>query len=164
MMLRYRVLKSRFDGAAFFSNWKAQVRQDERDLKQNAAFFFVISGSLAFIYAVPLSAGLRLLGVFDALISGTRHVESTELEGTEGELRQQLLAGKIKGTDLVWVDGGWRLFADTSLFSDTCDEVQRQSRWWTWLSWSLTMALGLGLVAFFVWLLFSIPRWLMSVD
>ncbi|WP_224248129.1 hypothetical protein [Hyalangium gracile] len=158
------MLKRRFDGAAFLADWKAKVQQDKRDLKQHARAIFWLNGPFALLYALPLSAGLRLMGVFEALVSGARQVEATELEGTEGELRQQLLAGRIQGTDLVLVDGGWQSFADTALFEDTCDEAQRRNRWWTWLSWSLSMLLGIALIVALIWGLFALPGWLMSVD
>jgi hypothetical protein len=162
--MRYRVLKGRFDGAAFLADWKAQVKQDKQDYKKYAAAIWAFNGPLGLVYAVPLSAGLRLFGVFEALLSGARQVESTELEGSEGELRQKLLTGRVKGTDLVQVEGGWQTFAQSALFEDTCAEVQHQNRWLARLSWVLSMALGIGLVAGLFWFIVSIPRWLLTVD
>ncbi|WP_375772089.1 hypothetical protein NR798_14780 [Archangium gephyra] len=160
MRLRYRVLKRRFDGAAFLADWRAQVQQDKRDLKENAGFIYFLNGPFGLLLALPLSAGLRLLGVFEALISGARQVEASELEGSESELQAQLLTGRIKANDLVLVDGAWQSFSDTALFSDTCFEAESKNRWWSWLSWCLSMALGFALIAGLVWVITSIPRWI----
>jgi hypothetical protein len=160
MRLRYRVLKRRFDGAAFLADWRAQVAQDKRELKENAGFILFLNGPFGVLLAVPLAASLRLLGVFEALISGARQVEATELEATENELQAQLLTGHVKATDLVLVDGAWQSFSETALFEDTCLEAESKNRWWSWLSWGLSMALGFALIAGLVWVITSIPRWI----
>jgi hypothetical protein len=164
MRLRYRVLKRRFDGAAFLADWRAQVQQDKRDLKQNAGFIYLLNGPFGLLLALPLSAGLRLLGIFEALVSGARQVEATELEGSASELLAQLVTGRLKATDLVLVDGAWQSFSDTPLFEDACFEAESRNRWWSWLSWALSMALGFALIAGLGWFITSIPRWTLGRD
>jgi hypothetical protein len=164
MRLRYRVLKRRFDGAAFLSEWRAAVRQDTKDFQENAGLIYLLNGPFGFLLALPLSAGLRLLGIFEALVSGARQVEATELEATESELQQQLLTGRVKASDLVLVDGAWQSFGDTALFEETCFEARSRDRWLSWISWVLSMALGFALIAGLVWVFLSIPRWIFDRD
>ncbi len=157
MRLKYRVLKGRFDSAAFFAEWKSGIAQDRRDLSENAETITFLNGPLWLLLAVPLAAFLRLFSIFEALVSGARKVETTEGEGSEGQLHALLMAGRIKRTDLVQIEGHWQSFSDSALFSDTCDEVERKGRWLEWLTLGLSIALASVLFAFLVWALFTFP-------
>ena len=157
MRLKYRVLKGRFDGEAFLSEWKSGMAQDRKDLKENAGFIVSLNGPLWLLFAVPLAAVLRLFGIFEALVSGARKVESFDGEGSESQLHALLLAGHIKRTDLVQLEGHWQSFSDSPLFCDTCEEVERRHRWLEWLTLGLSVALAVGLFAFLVWAVFVLP-------
>ncbi|MFY0524447.1 hypothetical protein ACN28I_15175 [Archangium gephyra] len=77
------------------------MAQDKRELKENSGFIFFLNGPFGVLLAVPLAASMRLFGVFEALISGARQVEATELEATENGLQAQLLTGRVKATNRV---------------------------------------------------------------
>lgn len=123
---------------------------------------WLLLGPFAFLYLLPLAAGLRLFGLVSEVFTGAKEIDAREGAGDVAQLEAMLRRGELKSSDLVLMDGSWQTFQQAIPFEEVCFELERQARPFQLAAWVLSIVVGLLLVLGLTWFVCSIPGWIMD--
>ena len=164
---RRRRLRGQVDIVSLVAEWRAELRQDAKDLRKNPTAIVVLGGIFSLLYALPLAAIVRALAkIGSALglaVAGAPEVNIEEGEGTEEDIRALLARGKLGTADLVLLAGTWQPMSEAPPFFETCIVLERHARPWRILIYLLCVAVGIAAICGFGAALYSIPGWLVSL-